>query len=84
MIKIGITGSLSSGKTTASKFLSNRPENVQSINATIKALRENRKENWRQELITFQKYTTLLDKQREESMQNALPELYNLMYNSNR
>ena len=67
-----------------SKFLANRPENVQSINATIKALRENRKENWRQELITFQKYTTLLDKQREESMQNALPELYNLMYNSNR
>ena len=67
-----------------SKFLANRPENVQSINATIKALRENRKENWRQELITFQKYTTLLDKQRKESMEEALPELYNLMYNSNR
>ena len=58
----------------------NRPENVQSIQATIKALKENRKENWRQELMTFHKYTNLLDKTRSESMQEALPELWKLMY----
>lgn len=67
-----------------SKVLANRPENVQSINATIKALKENRKENWRQELVTFQKYTEMLDKQRDESMEEALPELHRLMYRSNR
>jgi len=67
-----------------SKVLKNRPENVQSIEATIKALKENRKENWRQELLTFGKYTDMLDKQRDESMEEALPELYNLMYKSNR
>jgi len=65
---------------SSSKVLSKRQENVQSINATIKALKENRKDNWRQELITFQKYTNLLDKTRDESMQEALPELWNLMY----
>ena len=67
-----------------SKVLANRPENVQSINATIKALKENRKENWEQELVTFKKYTKLLDKQRNESMEEALPELHRLMYKSNR
>tara|TARA_A100001391_G_scaffold141481_1_gene99307 strand:+ start:429 stop:1733 length:1305 start_codon:yes stop_codon:yes gene_type:complete len=67
-----------------SKILVNRPENKQSIEATIKALKENRKENWEQELITFKKYTEMLDKQRKESMQEALPELWNLMYASNR
>ena len=63
-----------------SKVLVNRPENVQSIQATIKALKENRKDNWRQELMTFHKYTELLDKTRSESMQDALPELWKLMY----
>jgi len=67
-----------------SKVLANRPENVQSINATIKALKENRKENWQQELITFGKYTDMLDDQRKESMEEALPELHRLMYRSNR
>ena len=67
-----------------STVLANRPENVQSINATIKALKDNRKENWRQELVTFQKYTSLLDKTRDESMEEALPELHKLMYKSNR
>jgi len=67
-----------------SKVLKNRPENVQSIEATIKALRENRHDNWRQELVTFQKYTEMLDKQRKESMEEALPELHKLMYRSNR
>ena len=67
-----------------SKILANRPENVQTIQATIKALKENRKENWRQELITFQKYTQILDKQRSESMEDAFPELHRLMYHSNR
>jgi hypothetical protein len=57
---------------------------VQSINATIKALKENRKDNWRQELVTFQKYTALLDKTRDESMEEALPELNRLMYHGNR
>ena len=63
-----------------SKVLVNRPENVQSINATVKALKENRKDNWRQELITFQKYTNLLDKNRGDDMKEALPELWELMY----
>jgi MoaA/NifB/PqqE/SkfB family radical SAM enzyme len=67
-----------------SKVLKNRPENVQTIEATIKALKENRKHNWRQELVTFQKYTALLDKTRDESMEEALPELNRLMYQSNR
>jgi MoaA/NifB/PqqE/SkfB family radical SAM enzyme len=67
-----------------SKVLVNRPENVQSINATVKALKENRKDNWRNELITFGKYTDLLDKQRDESMEEALPELWRLMYHANR
>ena len=67
-----------------SKILVNRPENKQSIEATIRALKENRKDNWEQELVTFKKYTEMLDKQRKESMQEALPELWNLMYASNR
>tara|TARA_B100000963_G_scaffold214528_1_gene187147 strand:- start:1036 stop:2346 length:1311 start_codon:yes stop_codon:yes gene_type:complete len=67
-----------------SKVLANRPENVQTINATIKALRENRKDNWRQELMTFEKYTNLLDNTRDESMEEAFPELHNLLYRSNR
>jgi MoaA/NifB/PqqE/SkfB family radical SAM enzyme len=67
-----------------SKVLVNRPENVQTINATIKALKENRKDNWRQELITFQKYTDLLDSTRDEKMEEALPELHRLMYHANR
>jgi MoaA/NifB/PqqE/SkfB family radical SAM enzyme len=67
-----------------SKILANRPENKQSIEATIKALKENRKDNWENELVTFKKYTEMLDKQRKESMREALPELWNLMYASNR
>ena len=67
-----------------SKVLANRPENVQTIEATIKALKENRKENWRQELITFQRYTEMLDKQRNENMEDVFPELHRLMYQSNR
>ena len=67
-----------------SKILVNRPENKQSIEATIRALKENRKDNWEQELVTFKKYTEMFDKLRKESMQEALPELWNLMYASNR
>ena len=61
----------------------NRPENKQSIEATIRALKENRKDNWRKELQVFEKYTAMLDKQRNESMEEAFPELHNLMYRSN-
>jgi hypothetical protein len=57
---------------------------VQTIEATIKALKENRKEKWEEELKVFKKYTNLLDKQRNESMSEALPELWNLMYGANR
>ena len=67
-----------------SKILVNRPENKQTIEATIKALKENRKDNWEQELVTFKRYTEMLDKQRKESMEEALPELWKLMYASNR
>ena len=67
-----------------SKILVNRPENKQSIEATIRALKENRKDNWEQELVTFKRYTEMLDKQRKESMEEALPELWKLMYASNR
>jgi len=67
-----------------SKILVNRPENKQTIEATIKALKENRKDNWEQELVTFKRYTKMLDKQRKESMEEALPELWKLMYASNR
>ena len=67
-----------------SKILVNRPENKQTIEATIKALKENRKDNWEQELVTFKRYTEMLDRQRKESMEEALPELWKLMYASNR
>ena len=67
-----------------SKVLANRPENVQTIEATIRALKENRHQNWRQELMTFEKYTNLLDNTRDESMEEAFPELHNLLYRSNR
>lgn len=63
-----------------SKVLVNREGNVQTIQATIRALKENRKDNWRQELVTFQRYTDMLDKNRNESMKEALPELWKLMY----
>ena len=67
-----------------SKILAHRPENKQSIEATIKALKENPKDNWENELLTFKKYTKLLDETRKESMEEALPELWRLMYAPNR
>ena len=63
-----------------SKILVKREQNEQSIRATINALKDNRKDNGRQELMTFQKYTQLLDTKRRESMKDALPELWELMY----
>ena len=41
--------------------------NIQTVTATINALKERRHANWRQELATFQKYTELLDNNRDES-----------------
>ena len=65
-----------------SEILAKRDINKQTVTATINALKERRKENWRHELITFQKYTELLDKTRDESMEQALPELWELLYNT--
>ena len=42
MIKIGITGSLSSGKTTASKFLSNKHRPLFSADAAVRELYSNK------------------------------------------
>lgn len=63
-----------------SKILVKRENNLQAINALIKALRENRHEDWEQQLIIFKKYTALLDRRRNESMSAAIPELWELMY----
>ena len=43
MIKIGITGSLASGKTTASKILSNRRGPLFSADKAVKELYQNKK-----------------------------------------
>ena len=67
-----------------SEILGKRDINIQTVTATINALKERRHPNWRQELATFQKYTDMLDKQRDESMEEAFPELHNLLYKSNR
>ncbi len=67
-----------------SEILAKRDINIQTVTATINALKERRHENWRRELITFGKYTNILDEQRDESMEEALPELHKLMYKSNR
>ena len=67
-----------------SEILAKRDINIQTVTATINALKERRHANWRQELATFQKYTELLDNNRDESMEEAFPELFNLMYKSNR
>jgi MoaA/NifB/PqqE/SkfB family radical SAM enzyme len=66
-----------------SKILVKRESNLQAINALIRALKENRHEDWEQQLGIFKKYTQLLDRQRNESMSSAIPELWELMYGNN-
>ncbi len=63
-----------------SKILVKRESNLQAINALIRALKEDRHEDWEQQLGIFKKYTQLLDRQRNESMSSAIPELWELMY----
>ena len=67
-----------------SEILAKRDINIQTVTATINALKERRHENWRQELVTFSKYTQMLDNERNEKMEDAFPELHNLLYKSNR
>lgn len=66
-----------------SKILTARENNVQAIQALIRALRENRHADWEKQLTIFRKYTQILDRTRGESMQTAIPELWNLLYASN-
>jgi MoaA/NifB/PqqE/SkfB family radical SAM enzyme len=66
-----------------SKILVKRENNLQALQALIRALKENRHEDWEKQLTISRKYTQLLDKTRDESMQTAIPELWNLLYASN-
>jgi MoaA/NifB/PqqE/SkfB family radical SAM enzyme len=66
-----------------SKILAKRENNMQAIQALIRALRENQHEDWQQQLAIFRQYTELLDQRRSESMQTAIPELWNLINGSN-
>lgn len=63
-----------------SKILMKRESNIQSMNALINALKENRHHDWEQQLNIFKNYTKILDSQREESMKESVPELWNLLY----
>jgi sulfatase maturation enzyme AslB (radical SAM superfamily) len=65
-----------------SKVLVKRESNLQAINALIRALKENRHDDWEQQLAIFKKYTSILDRQRNESMSSAIPELWKLMYDT--
>jgi MoaA/NifB/PqqE/SkfB family radical SAM enzyme len=65
-----------------SKVLVKRESNLQAINALIRALKENRHDDWEQQLTIFKKYTSILDRQRNESMSSAIPELWKLMYDT--
>ena len=62
-----------------SKILAKRENNMQAIQATINALKQNRHEDWDEQLKIFQQYTSMLDKQRNENMSSAIPELWALM-----
>lgn len=62
-----------------SKILARRENNMQAIQATINALKQNRHEDWEEQLQIFQKYTAMLDQQRNQSMSAAIPELWALM-----
>ena len=62
-----------------SKILAKRENNMQAIQATINALKQNRHEDWEEQLKIFQQYTSMLDKQRNENMSSAIPELWALM-----
>jgi hypothetical protein len=66
-----------------SRILVKRENNLQAINALIRALKENRHGDWEKQLAIFKKYTSILDKQRNESMSGAIPELWELMYGKN-
>jgi MoaA/NifB/PqqE/SkfB family radical SAM enzyme len=66
-----------------SKILVKRENNLQALHALIRALKENRHDDWEKQLAIFQRYTTLLDSTRGENMKTAIPELWNLMYASN-
>lgn len=62
-----------------SKILAKRENNMQAIQATINALKQNRHEDWEEQLKIFQQYTSMLDKQRNQNMSAAIPELWALM-----
>ena len=62
-----------------SKILAKRENNMQAIQATINALKQNRHEDWEEQLQIFQKYTAMLDQQRNQNMSSAIPELWALM-----
>jgi hypothetical protein len=62
-----------------SQILTKRENNMQAIQATINALKQNRHNDWEEQLQIFQQYTSMLDKKRSQSMSDAIPELWELM-----
>jgi len=66
-----------------SKVLTKRENNMQAIQATINALKENRHDDWEEQLKIFHRYTDLLDLKRKQSMSESIPELHELLYKGN-
>ena len=62
-----------------SKVLTKREDNMQAIQATINALKQNQHEDWEEQLKVFHRYTALLDRTRNENFSGAIPELWELM-----
>lgn len=63
-----------------SKVLMKRPHNAHAVNTIITTLKEKRRDDWEHQLKIFKQYTELLDKKRNQSMKEFLPELYEMMY----
>ena len=63
-----------------STYFAEDEHNKQTVLGLIKALKENYNEDSEQQMQIFKEYTELLDKKRNQSMADSLPDLYKLLY----
>ena len=63
-----------------STYFAEDERNKQTVLGLIKALKENYNEDSEQQMQIFKEYTELLDKKRNQSMADSLPDLYKLLY----
>ena len=63
-----------------STYFAEDERNKQTVLGIIKALKENYNEDSEQQMQIFKEYTELLDKKRNQSMADSLPDLYKLLY----